>query len=225
MHTSLRVTGVLPDRLLNQRFDVAGVEVDQPGGQPVTVVFAEGGCELAGEVVDVLASVVEVHDRGGFGQDRGGRFQIQGAPSHARRCGSGSRRGATGPGPARYRGSCRGNRRTTRNALARNRCAGPGARCRRPAAAPAARSPAGSSQCGSPTPLRPGRHRGSQRTDRERNQPLYLGGELRRDLVAEPPFLCPVVPAGGAVAAGFGGRASQIASLTATICSLTCAKR
>lgn len=99
------------------------------------------------------------------------------------------------------------------------------ARCRRPAAAPAARSPAGSSQCGSPTPLRPGRHRGSQRTDRERNQPLYLGGELRRDLVAEPPFLCPVVPAGGAVAAGFGGRASQIASLTATICSLTCAKR
>lgn len=57
MHTSLRVTGVLPDRLLNQRFDVAGVEVDQPGGQPVTVVFAEGGCELAGEVVDVLASV------------------------------------------------------------------------------------------------------------------------------------------------------------------------
>lgn len=59
----------------------------------------------------------------------------------------------------------------------------------------------------------------------ERNQPLYLGGELRRDLVAEPPFLCPVVPAGGAVAAGFGGRASQIASLTATICSLTCAKR
>lgn len=83
----------------------------------------------------------------------------------------------------------------------------------------------GQSQCGSPTPLRPGRHRGSQRTDRERNQPLYLGGELRRDLVAEPPFLCPVVPAGGAVAAGFGGRASQIASLTATICSLTCAKR
>lgn len=64
-----------------------------------------------------------------------------------------------------------------------------------------------------------------ERTDRERNQPLYLGGELRRDLVAEPPFLCPVVPAGGAVAAGFGGRASQIASLTATICSLTCAKR
>lgn len=73
MHTSLRVTGVLPDRLLNQRFDVAGVEVDQPGGQPVTVVFAEGGCELAGEVVDVLASVVEVHDRGGFGQDCGGQ--------------------------------------------------------------------------------------------------------------------------------------------------------
>ncbi|CKR40405.1 Uncharacterised protein [Mycobacterium tuberculosis] len=37
------------------------------------MVFAEGGCELAGEVVDVLASVVEVHDRGGFGQDRGGQ--------------------------------------------------------------------------------------------------------------------------------------------------------
>ena len=68
------------------------------------------------------------------------------------------------------------------------------------------------------------RTRGAQRGGRERGQPLYLGGELRRDLRVEPPFSSPVA-AGGAVAAGFGGRASQISSLTATICSLTSAKR
>ena len=69
------------------------------------------------------------------------------------------------------------------------------------------------------------RTRRAQRVDCERRQPLYLRGDLRRDLLVEPPFSSPVVAAGGAVAAGFGGRASQIASLTATICSLTAAKR
>ena len=66
---------------------------------------------------------------------------------------------------------------------------------------------------------------GAQRVGRQRGQPLYLGRERRGDLVAEPPFSSPVVAAGGAVAAGLGGRASQIASLTATICSVTSAKR
>ena len=69
------------------------------------------------------------------------------------------------------------------------------------------------------------RTRRAQRVDRERRQPFYLGRDLRRDLVVEPPFSSPVVAAGGAVAAGFGGRASQMASLTATISSLTSAKR
>ena len=71
-----------------------------------------------------------------------------------------------------------------------------------------------------------GRHAraGAQRVGGQRGQPLYLGRERRGDLVAEPPFSSPVA-AGGAVAAGFGGRASQISSFTATICSLTSAKR
>jgi hypothetical protein len=64
----------------------------------------------------------------------------------------------------------------------------------------------------------------AQRVGSQRRQPVYLGGELRHDLLAEPLFSSPVA-AGGAVAAGFGGRASQIASLTATICSDTAAKR
>jgi hypothetical protein len=58
----------------------------------------------------------------------------------------------------------------------------------------------------------------------QRCRPFYLGRELRRDLIVEPLFSSPV-PAGGAVAAGFGGRASQIASLTSTIRSDTLAKR
>ena len=66
---------------------------------------------------------------------------------------------------------------------------------------------------------------GAQRVRGQRGQPLYLGRERRGDLVAEPPFSSPVVAAGGADTAGFGGRASQIASLTSTICSLTAAKR
>ena len=64
----------------------------------------------------------------------------------------------------------------------------------------------------------------TQRAHSQRCQPVYLRRELRFDLLAEPPFSSPV-PAGGAVVALFGGRASQIASLTATICSDTCAKR
>jgi len=31
----------------------------------------------------------------------------------------------------------------------------------------------------------------AQRVDRERGQPFYLGGELRRDLLVEPPFRPP----------------------------------
>src|SRR5205823_1550962 len=54
-------------------FDVADVEVGQAGGQPVGVVVAEDAGQWGGEVVQVLAGVVEVHDRGGFGQDRGGQ--------------------------------------------------------------------------------------------------------------------------------------------------------
>ena len=34
------------------------------------------------------------------------------------------------------------------------------------------------------------RTRPAQRVRRERGQPLYLGRELRRDLLAEPPYLC-----------------------------------
>ena len=36
------------------------------------VLVAEHAGELGGEGVQVFAGVVEVHDRGGFGQDRGG---------------------------------------------------------------------------------------------------------------------------------------------------------
>jgi adenylate cyclase len=42
--------------------------------QPAGVLLAEGGCELVGEGVQVFAGVVDVHDGGGFGQDRGGQF-------------------------------------------------------------------------------------------------------------------------------------------------------
>ena len=63
------------------------------------------------------------------------------------------------------------------------------------------------------------RRAGGQRAGGQRRQPLYLGGELRLDLRAEPPFSA-AVPAGGPCpAAGSAGRASQIASLTSTICS------
>ena len=64
----------------------------------------------------------------------------------------------------------------------------------------------------------------TERVGGQRGQPLYLGRERRGDLVAEPLFSSPVA-AGGAVAATSGGRASQISSLTATIFSLTSAKR
>ena len=57
----------------DEGFNVAGVEVGQPGGQPVGVLVAEDGGEACGKVVQVLAGVVDVHDRGGFGQDRGGQ--------------------------------------------------------------------------------------------------------------------------------------------------------
>ena len=51
---------------------------------------------------------------------------------------------------------------------------------------------------------------GPQRGGSQRSEPVYLSGELRRDLRAEPPSSSPVGAAGGAVAAGLGGRASQI---------------
>lgn len=56
----------------NEGVDVIGVEVGEPDGQPVGVTLAENGCERGGEIVQVLAGVVDVHDRGGFGRDRGG---------------------------------------------------------------------------------------------------------------------------------------------------------
>jgi hypothetical protein len=59
---------------------------------------------------------------------------------------------------------------------------------------------------------------------RQCRQPFYLGGELRLDLLAEPPF-SPPEDAGGAGADAPGGRASQIASFTSTICSLMSANR
>ena len=51
-----------------------------------------------------------------------------------------------------------------------------------------------------------------------RRQPPYLGGRLRRERLAEPPF-CPSACRSRPPAAGAAGRASQIASLTSTICS------
>jgi hypothetical protein len=66
---------------------------------------------------------------------------------------------------------------------------------------------------------------GTQRTHGQRRQPVYLRRELRFERVAEPLFSSPVAAGGAVAASGFGGRASQIASLTATICSDICAKR
>ena len=44
------------------------VELAQPGGEPAAVVVAEHEGEQPGEVVQVLAGVVEVHDLGVFGE-------------------------------------------------------------------------------------------------------------------------------------------------------------
>jgi hypothetical protein len=63
---------------------------------------------------------------------------------------------------------------------------------------------------------------GSQRARRQAGQAPYLGGDLRRERLAEPP-LSPAGAAGGSPAAGVTGLASQIASLTSTICSLSTA--
>jgi len=63
---------------------------------------------------------------------------------------------------------------------------------------------------------------------RQCRQPFYLGGDLRLDLFAEPPFSPPDpvgCAAGGAGADAPGARASQIASFTSTICPLISAKR
>ena len=61
----------------DEGFDVAGVEVAQPGSQPVRTAVTEGGRQSGGEVMQVLAGVVDVDDRGGFGPIRSARFQIQ----------------------------------------------------------------------------------------------------------------------------------------------------
>lgn len=59
---------------------------------------------------------------------------------------------------------------------------------------------------------------GCQRAGRLDGQGRYLGGDLRRERLAEPP-LSPAGPAGEPPAADVTGLASQIASLTSTICS------
>jgi hypothetical protein len=62
---------------------------------------------------------------------------------------------------------------------------------------------------------------GGQRPGRCPRQPLYLGGRLRRELLAEP-FFCPSGSGARPAAAG-AGRASQIASLTSAICPVSSA--
>ena len=62
---------------------------------------------------------------------------------------------------------------------------------------------------------------GTQRAHGQRRQPGYLG----RDLFAEPFFTASVSAEGQTASAAPGGRASQIASLTATIRSDTAGKR
>ena len=66
---------------------------------------------------------------------------------------------------------------------------------------------------------------GAQGPGRQRRQPLYLGGRLRREPCPEPPFSpsgsCG--PGGSPAAGAAAGRASQIASFTSTICSVSAA--
>ena len=62
---------------------------------------------------------------------------------------------------------------------------------------------------------------GGQRPGHRGGQPGYLGGRLRRELIAEPLF-CPSGPGAWPAAAGTG-RASQIASLTSAICPVSSA--
>jgi hypothetical protein len=52
--------------------DVAVAGVFQPGGEPFVFVVQQHELQQAGEVVDVLAGVVEVHDLGGPGELAGG---------------------------------------------------------------------------------------------------------------------------------------------------------
>jgi hypothetical protein len=63
---------------------------------------------------------------------------------------------------------------------------------------------------------------GGQRRRHRGGQLAYLGGRLRGERVAEP-FFCPSGAGAWPPAAGGAGRASQIASLTSTICSLSAA--
>ena len=65
----------------------------------------------------------------------------------------------------------------------------------------------------------------AQRGNGQFGQAFYLGGELRFDLLAEPPFSASVPAEGATAVSASGGRASQMASLTSTIRSDSPAKR
>jgi hypothetical protein len=52
--------------------DVAVVEVFQAGGEPLVLMVAQHELQLAGEVVQVLAGVEQVHDLGGLRELGGG---------------------------------------------------------------------------------------------------------------------------------------------------------
>src|SRR5262249_59168005 len=54
------------------RGDVAGVEFAEPGGEPFLAVVAEGEFQQPGQVVQVLAGVIQVDDLGGFREVPGG---------------------------------------------------------------------------------------------------------------------------------------------------------
>jgi hypothetical protein len=61
--------------------DVAAVQLGEPLGEPFLAMGAEHEFQQPGQVVQVLAGVVEAGDLGGFGECRPARFQIRTAPS------------------------------------------------------------------------------------------------------------------------------------------------
>ena len=63
----------------------------------------------------------------------------------------------------------------------------------------------------------------AQRSHGQLGQPAHLRRELRLELLVEPPFSACVPAAGGETGSALGGRASQMASFTATISSVTAA--
>ena len=110
--------------------DVAVVEVLQAGGEPVVFAVAEHELQEAGEVVQVLAGVEQVHDLGGLGELGGGDVPDPG--------GAVAEDGQLAD-VARRRGGCLRPRpgRRTRARARRWRCSwrsrgrGPGIPCRR----------------------------------------------------------------------------------------------